>query len=160
MPLGVAAALVAFGFLRGGRGVSHACDKCGRPVCRRCDPQLSVGSQFCPQCVNVFARRGVVPPLLKVNKEMEVRRHRTRTSRIAYALGALCGGLGHVFSGAALRGAGYAFLFLFAAACFLTREGVLRAPYGPAPEILRLVPLVLLVAAVSFFSLRGLSRKA
>ena len=160
VPLAVALGLVAFGFLRGGRGVSHACDKCGRPVCRRCDPQLRAGSQFCPQCVNVFARRGVVPPLLKVNKEMEVRRHRTRSSRIAYALGAVCGGLGHVFSGAALRGAGYAFLFLFAAACFLTREGVLRAPYGPAPELLRLVPLVLLVAAVSFFSLRGLSRKA
>ena len=129
-------------------------------VCKRCDPQLSVGSLFCPQCVNVFARRGVVPPLLRINKEMEVRRHRTRSSRIAYALGAVCGGLGHVFSGAALRGVGYAFLFLFAAACFLTREGVLRAPYGPAPELLRLVPLVLLVAAVSFFSLRGLSRKA
>jgi hypothetical protein len=160
VPLGAALALLALGLWRGGRGVSHACDKCGRPVCRRCDPQLSVGSQFCPQCVNVFARRGVVPPLLKVNKEMEVRRHRTRSNRIAYALGAVCGGLGHVFSGAALRGAGYAFLFLFAAACFLTREGVLRAPYGPAPELLRLVPLVLLVALVSFFSLRGLSRKA
>jgi tetratricopeptide (TPR) repeat protein len=160
LPLAAALALVAFGFLRGARGVSHACDKCGRPVCRRCDPQVSVGSPFCPQCVNVFARRGVVPPLLKVNKEMEVRRHRTRSSRIAYALGAICGGLGHVFSGAALRGVGYAFLFLFAAACFLTREGVLRAPYGPAPELVRLVPLVLLVAAVSFFSLRGLSRKA
>jgi tetratricopeptide (TPR) repeat protein len=160
VPLGVALALVGFGMVRGGRGVSHACDKCGRPVCRRCDPQLSVGSQFCPQCVNVFARRGVVPPLLKMNKEMEVRRHRTRTSRIAYGLGVLCGGLGQVFSGAALRGAGYAFLFLFAAACVVTREGVLRAPYGPAPEVLRLFPLALLVAAVSFFSLRGLSRKA
>ncbi len=160
LPLGVAMALVAFGFLRSRRGVSHACDKCGRPVCRRCDPQLSVGSLFCPQCVNVFARRGVVPPLLKINKEMEVRRHRARSSRIAYALGAVCGGLGHVFSGSVLSGVGYAFLFLFAAACFLTREGVLRAPYGPAPEFLRLVPLVLLVAAVSFFSLRGLSRKA
>jgi tetratricopeptide (TPR) repeat protein len=160
VPLGVAAVLMAFGYLRAGRGVSHACDKCGRPVCRRCDPQLSVGSQFCPQCVNVFARRGVVPPLLKMNKEMEVRRHRTRSSRIAYSLGVLCGGLGHVFSGAALRGAGYAFLFLFAAACVVTREGVLRAPYGPAPELLRLFPLALLVAAVSFFSLRGLSRKA
>jgi hypothetical protein len=160
VPLGVGLALVALGFLRGGRGVSHACDKCGRPVCRRCDPQLSAGSPFCPQCVNVFARRGVVPPLLKVNKEMEVRRHRARSSRIALALGALCGGLGHVFSGAALRGVGYAFLFLFAVACFLTREGVLRAPYGPAPELLRLVPLVLLVAVVSLLSLRGLSRKA
>jgi len=72
----------------------------------------------------------------------------------------MCGGLGHVFSGAALRGAGYAFLFLFAAACVVTREGVLRAPYGPAPELLRLVPLTLLAAAVAFFSLRGLSRKA
>ncbi len=160
VPLGVALALLGFGILRGGRGVSHACDKCGRPVCRRCDPQLSVGSPFCPQCVNVFARRGVVPPLLKVNKEMEVRRHRTRTSRIAYGLGVLCSGLGHIFSGAALRGMGYAFLFLFVAASVVTREGVLRAPYGPAPEVLRLFPLALLAAAVCFFSLRGLSRKA
>ncbi len=160
VPLLVGALLVAFGLWRAGRGVSHACDKCGRPVCRLCDPQLSVGSQFCAQCVNVFARRGVVPPLLKVNKEMEVRRHRARSSRIAYGLGLVCGGLGHVFSGAALRGTGYAFLFLFAAACVVTREGVLRAPYGPAPELLRLVPLALLAAAVAFFSLRGLSRKA
>ncbi len=159
VPLIVGGVLVAFGFVRRGRGVSHACDKCGRPVCRRCDPQLSVGSQFCAQCVNVFARRGVVPPLLKVNKEMEVRRHRARSNRTAYALGLLCGGLGHVFSGAALRGVGYAFLFLFAAACVVTREGVLRAPYGPVPELLRLLPLALLVAAVAFFSLRGLSRR-
>jgi len=158
VPAVAGALLVAFGLWRAGRGVSHACDKCGRPVCRRCDPQLSVGSQFCAQCVNVFARRGVVPPLLKVNKEMEVRRHRARSSRIAYALGLLCSGMGHVFSGAALRGTGYAFLFLFAAACVVTREGVLRAPYGPAPEMLRLVPLALLAAAVAFFSLRGLSR--
>jgi tetratricopeptide (TPR) repeat protein len=160
VPLGAALALLGFGLLRGGRGVSHACDKCGRPVCRRCDPELSVGSPFCPQCVNVFARRGVVPPLLKMNKEMEVRRHRTRNSRIAYTLGLLVSGLGHVFSGSALRGVGYAFLFLFAAASVITREGVLRAPYGPAPEVLRLLPLALLVAAVCFFSLRGLSRKA
>ena len=140
--------------------MSHACDKCGRPVCRRCDPQLSRGSAFCPQCVNVFTRRGVVPPLFKMNKEMEVRRHRTRTSRIAYALGLLCSGLGHLFSGSALRGAAYAFLFLFAAASFVTRDGVLRAPYGPAPELVRILPVALLVAAVYFFSLRGLSRKA
>ncbi len=159
VPLVVAGALVAFGFTRQGRGVGHACDKCGRPVCRRCDPQLSVGSSFCAQCVNVFARRGVVPPLLKVNKEMEVRRHRARSSRIAYTLGLLCSGLGHVFSGAVLRGVGYAFLFLFAAACVITREGVLRAPYGPVPEALRLLPLALLVAAVAFFSLRGLARE-
>jgi tetratricopeptide (TPR) repeat protein len=160
LPLLAGGALVALGFLRNGRGVSHACDKCGRPVCRRCDPELSIGSQFCPQCVNVFARRGVVPPLLKVNKEMEVRRHRARTSRIAYGLGLACSGLGHLFNGSALHGAVYAFLFLFAAAAVVTREGVLRAPYGPAPELLRLVPVALFVAAVYFFSLRGLSRKS
>ncbi|HMK71831.1 MAG TPA: hypothetical protein VK454_00755 [Myxococcaceae bacterium] len=160
LPLLLGGVLVAVGFARSGRGVSHACDKCGRPVCRRCDPQLSMGSAFCPQCVNVFARRGVVPPLFKVNKEMEVRRHRTRSSRIAYGLGLLCSGLGHLFSGSALRGAAYAFLFLFAAASFVTREGVLRAPYGPAPELVRIVPVALLVAAVYFFSLRGLSRRA
>jgi hypothetical protein len=160
MPLVAGGVLVAFGFFRNGRGVSHGCDKCGRPVCRRCDPQLSIGSQFCPQCVNVFARRGVVPPLLKVNKEMEVRRHRARTSRMAYGLGLVCSGLGHVFNGAALPGAVYAFFFLFAAAAVVTREGVLRAPYGPAPELLRLVPVAFLVAAVYFFSLRSLSRKS
>ena len=160
LPLVAGGALLGLGLWRGGRGVSHACDKCGRPVCRRCDPDLSIGSQFCPQCVNVFARRGVVPPMFKVNKEMEVRRHRTRSSRIAYALGLLCSGLGHLFSGAALPGAGYAFLFLFAAACFVTRDGVLRAPYGPAPELVRILPVALLFGAVYFFSLRGLSRRA
>jgi tetratricopeptide (TPR) repeat protein len=158
-PVVIAGVLLLIGWVRRGRGVSKGCDKCGRPVCRRCDPELGVGSMLCNQCVHVFARKGAVPSAVKLKKQIDIRRYRQARNRMSYVLAAVCSGMGHLFSGLPVRGALYAFLFLFGVANVVLRDGVLRTPYGPVPLWMTLVPAGALMAVVYFLSLRGLYRK-
>ncbi len=151
--------LLALGFLSAALEAARPCGKCGSPVSRRADRELSKGSTLCTQCVNVFARKGVVPPSLKVRKQLEVTRYETRIERVSYALGLACSGMGHVFSGLVVRGTIYGFLFLLVIVLFLQRNGVLRAPYEAAPLVLRLVPLGGVFILVYLLSLRGLYRR-
>jgi len=158
-PLAIAIAVAGFGaVLRRGK-ISKACMRCGRPVCRRCDPQLSSGSALCQQCVNVFVRKNVVEPAVKIRKQIEIAQFRSEKEKLTYAFGLLCSGAGHVFSGLPIRGAIYVFLFLFALANILFRHGVLRYPYGAEPLFTRLAPLAALLIAVYLFSLRGLYKQ-
>ncbi|HYH98967.1 hypothetical protein [Hyalangium sp.] len=148
-----------WGYARDRLQASKSCDKCGRPVCRRCDPDLGMGAFMCSQCTNVFARKGVVPEALRARKQAEVQRHQTWMGRLALALGALVSGAGHVFSGLPIRGAVYTFLFLLALAAVLLRDGVFRAPYGEAPVYLKLLPVALLILPLYLLSLRGLRKR-
>ncbi|MFL5345214.1 MAG: hypothetical protein ACJ8AT_10495 [Hyalangium sp.] len=138
---------------------TKSCEKCARPVCRRCDPDLGIGAFMCSQCTNVFARKGVVPEAMRARKQAEVQRHQTWMGRLALALGALVSGAGHVFSGLPIRGAIYSFLFLLALSAVFLRDGVLRAPYGEAPVYLKLLPVVLLILPLYLLTLRGLRKR-
>ena len=98
-------------------------------------------------------------PQVKLRKQLEVDRFQTRTERLAWLFGILCSGGGHLYRGAPLKGALFAFGFLFLVAATVFRDGVLRAPYGQLPVALRLVPTVVVLAVVYLLSLRSL-RKA
>jgi tetratricopeptide (TPR) repeat protein len=158
-PMAIAFALTGFAALLRQAKAAKACLRCGRPVCRRCDPELSVGSALCQQCVNVFARKNVVVAPVKIRKQIEIAQFRAHTERLTYAFGFLCSGAGHVFSGLPVRGAIYAFLFLFALVNILFRHGVVRYPYGAEPLFVRLAPLAVLLMAVYLLSLRGLYKQ-
>jgi tetratricopeptide (TPR) repeat protein len=148
-----------FGFLALNVEAARACNKCGRPVSQREDRELSKASQMCTQCINVFARKGVVPPSLKVRKQVEVARYQQTLSRASYVFGLLCSGMGHVFSGWPVRGAIYGFAFLFTVVMFFQRDGVLRVLYEGPPMIMKLLPLGVVFALVYLLSLRGLFRR-
>ncbi len=158
-PAFAALLLFGLGFLARSVEAARPCTKCGAPVSRRSDPELSKGSQLCTQCVNVFARKGVVPPALKVRKQLEVSRYESRLERISYALGLACSGMGHIFSGLIVRGTIYGFLFLLVIVLFLQRHGVMRAPYIDPPMALRLVTLGIIFALVYLLPLRGLYKR-
>ncbi|HLL54735.1 MAG TPA: tetratricopeptide repeat protein, partial [Myxococcaceae bacterium] len=158
-PLVLAGLVVALGQAALMLGAARACDKCGRSVCRRCDKELGVGSALCGQCVNVYARKGVVPAPLKVRKQLEVDRYRAREGRLSYVLGLLCSGAGHLFSGLPVRGAIYVFLFAFTVFHAVFRQGVVRSPFGSMPLTWRLVPVGLLLLSVYLLSLRGLYKR-
>lgn len=148
--------VLGLGLLQKKLGASRGCTKCGRAVCRRCNPELLRSSQLCGQCANVFAAKNVtVPPALVVQKQVEVARYQVRREKAAYALGILCSGAGHLFVGRPLRGLVYAFLFLFFAASFVFRFGILRAPV-PLSPLLKLLPLGALFLVAYALSLRGL----
>ena len=158
-PIAVVLALSGLGTVLRQAKTTKACVRCGRPVCRRCDPELSVGSALCQQCVNVFARKNVVEPAVKIRKQIEIAQFRARTDKLTYAFGLLCSGAGHVFSGLPIRGALYAFLFLFALFNIIFRHGVVRYPYGAEPLFVRLTPLAAALIAVYLLSLRGLYKQ-
>ena len=159
VPMVGLAMLAGLGFARGGRGVSRACSKCGRAVCRRCDPELVEASHLCHQCVNVYTRRGKVAPMARVNKEMEVRHHQTWVSRWAYGLGLLWSGAGHLFTGLPVRGALHAFVFAFGITVAINREGLLRTPGLSAGTVGWLVLALVLLAVTWGASLRHLARE-
>jgi tetratricopeptide (TPR) repeat protein len=158
-PAVLALLVLLAGYTRDRVQASKSCDKCGRPVCRRCDPDLGRGAFMCSQCTNVFARKGVVPEPLRARKQAEVQRHQTWMSRLALALGAVVSGAGHIFSGLPIRGAVYIFLFLMALSAVVLRDGVLQAPYGEAPLYLKLAPVALLILPLYLLSLRGLRKR-
>lgn len=149
---------VGLGALRHPLSASRVCDKCGRAVCRRCDPELGLASSLCGQCVNVFARKGLVAPQVKLRKQIEVDRYQTRSDRVAWLFGILCSGGGHLVSGVPVRGALFLFSFLFLLGALVLREGVVRAPYGELPVWLRLLPALVALVAVYLISLRSLRR--
>ncbi|WP_375772650.1 tetratricopeptide repeat protein [Archangium gephyra] len=159
--LPVLGALLAFGLGFAGQSMkaSRECEKCGRPVCRRCDKELGVASKMCAQCVNAFSRKGAVEARVRARKQIEIERHRQWESGVSYAFGALVSGAGHLFQGLTVRGTLYAFFFLFAVSGVLLRSGVLRAPYGEVPLYLKLAPLLLLLIPLHLLTLRGLYRR-
>jgi tetratricopeptide (TPR) repeat protein len=158
-PLVFVLLIFGWGSARDRLQATKSCDKCGRPVCRRCDPDLGMGAFMCSQCTNVFARKGVVPEQLRARKQAEVQRHQTWMGRLALALGALVSGAGHVFSGLPIRGAIYSFLFLLSLSVVLLRDGVFPPPYGEAPVYLKLLPAALLILPLYLLSLRGLRKR-
>ncbi|PTL82376.1 tetratricopeptide repeat protein [Vitiosangium sp. GDMCC 1.1324] len=159
LPVLGALGALALGFARKAFKASYECEKCGRPVCRRCDKELGVASKMCAQCVNVFSRKGAVEARVRARKQIEIERNRRWESGVSYAFGALVSGAGHLFHGLAVRGAIYAFFFLFAVSGVLLRSGVLRSPYGEAPLYLKLAPLLLLLIPLHLLTLRGLYRR-
>lgn len=158
-PLLVALALLGFGFLGKALEAAKVCNRCGRAVSRRGDPDVSAGSPMCTQCVNVFAKKNVVAPSVKVRKQLEVARYESQMERASTILGVLWSGMGHVFSGAPVRGAVYGYLFVLAITGAVLRAGVVRPPFETLPIGVRLVPLALIFFIVYPLSLLRLRRR-
>jgi tetratricopeptide (TPR) repeat protein len=158
-PALLALLVLGFGSLATTVHAAKVCNKCGRAVSKRGDPDVSVGSLMCTQCVNVFARKNVAAPSLKVRKQLEVARYQSRVERTGSIFGFLCSGMGHVFVGFPARGALYGFLFIALLTGAVLRNGVVRPPFDPLPLVVRMVPLGLCLVLVYVLTLRGLRKK-
>jgi hypothetical protein len=51
--------------------ISHICQRCGKPVCKRCSPELHSDDE-CSQCFHIFTRRDVSDPKNRFLKEKEI----------------------------------------------------------------------------------------
>lgn len=157
--LGASALLVAFGSLQRSRRVARSCQKCGRSVCRKCDPELPAGGVLCAQCVNVFTRSGVAAAALTVQKQIEVARYQSSKDKLRFLLGALLAGAGHLLMGLPARGASYLFGFLFCGSLLVLHEGLVRMPHDGLPSFVLLVPTVLVVGVLYLLSLRAMVKR-
>jgi hypothetical protein len=129
---GVIAALWALALLGRRIAPARACEKCGGPACRRCDPGAG---PLCGQCVNVFVRRGVVDARDRLRKEAQVRRRAQLSAVTARILAIVGGGAGHVWHGAAIRGAAALFALLFLGFVVWFWRGIMPPPQ-PSPYVL------------------------
>lgn len=135
LPLGWASALpllAAAGFLalhlgRGRLRPSGRCERCGREVCRRCDPDARPSESLCAQCVNVFIRRTGVDAAERIHKEYAVQAYHRRRHAIGRIL-AVLSGAGHVLMGYPLRGMLYLLLTGSLVASVVLWRGVLHDP--------------------------------
>jgi len=103
LPLFAAAIFAGMHFSRGKLKPSGRCERCGREVCRRCDPDARPSEALCAQCVNVFIRRTGVDPAERIRKEYAVAAYHQRRTTAARLLGVLSGA-GHVMLGYPIRG--------------------------------------------------------
>jgi hypothetical protein len=109
--------------------------------------------------VNVFARKNVVAPSVKVRKQLEVARYESQLERASTILGVLWSGMGHVFAGDPVRGTVYGFFFVLSLTGAFFRAGVVRPPFEGMPMVVRLAPIVLLFLVVYPLSLLRLRRR-
>jgi tetratricopeptide (TPR) repeat protein len=106
LPILAAIAILAMHLVRARIRPSGRCDRCGREVCKRCDPDARPSEALCAQCVNVFIRRTGVDAAERIRKEYAVQAYHRRRHAIARAL-AVLSGAGHVMMGYPLRGIVY-----------------------------------------------------
>ena len=114
LPIVAAALVLSLHLSRGKLRPSGRCERCGREVCKRCDPDARPSESLCAQCVNVFIRRTGVDPAERLRKEFAVQAYHRRRTAVVRVLGVLSGA-GHVLMGYPIRG----ILFLLATGMLL-----------------------------------------
>jgi tetratricopeptide (TPR) repeat protein len=124
--LAAIAVLWAWGLAAARLGTSGACEKCGRPACRRCDGSAAA---LCGQCVNVFERHGVVDARDRLRKEAAVRRHRQLEVHATRILSIVAGGAGQIWRGAPALGAALLTAILFAGFLVWFWRGIMPPPH-------------------------------
>ncbi len=127
VPVGIVFMLGLGSYARGGLRPSRACQRCGRSVCGRCDPETLDGID-CGQCAYVFGRMARVDPAARVRKEAAVRRHRFRIAlgmRVAaFVLAA------PILMGRVARGVLLVAAFAFLASLLLLGDGLIRPAFA------------------------------
>lgn len=112
---------------RGRLRPSGRCERCGREVCKRCDPEARPTEALCAQCVNVFLRRTNVDAAERIRKEYAVQSYHRRRHAIARVL-AILSGAGHVLMGYPLRGLFYLLVTGSLLASVVLWRGLLHDP--------------------------------
>ena len=127
LPILAAIAILMMHLGRGRVRPSGRCDRCGREVCKRCDPDARPSEALCAQCVNVFIRRTGVDAAERIRKEYAVQAYHRRRHAVARAL-AVLSGAGHVMMGYPLRGLFFLLVTASLAASVLLWRGLLHDP--------------------------------
>jgi len=158
LPLALVASLWGLAAVARRADPSRACERCGRPACRRCD---GVSAGTCGQCVNVFYRQNVVDARDRMRKEVQVRRHVQFRRAVTRVLAVSGGGAGHVFAGHAALGAALLFGLLFLGFVVWFWQGVLPPPQpSPYAAVVRLAVSVPLFAALYALAVRDAFRRS
>ena len=157
LPILAACGVLALHLGRGRVRPSGRCERCGREVCKRCDPDARPSEALCAQCVNVFIRRTGVDAAERIRKEYAVQAYHRRRHAIARAL-AVLSGAGHVMMGYPLRGIFFLLVTASLAASVVLWRGLLHDPIAVRSGVsfFRIGVTVACLIAIYAFCLRDL----
>jgi len=157
LPLATAGLLLLLHGSRGRIRPSGRCERCGREVCKRCDPDARPSEALCAQCVNVFIRRTGVDAAERIRKEYAVQNYHRRRHSVARAL-AIISGAGHVMIGYPLRGLFYLLLTGSLLASVVLWRGLLHDPIAvrSGVSVVRIAVTAALFIAIYVLCLRDL----
>jgi len=157
MPILTAVMVLMLHLLRDRIRPSGRCDRCGREVCKRCDPDARPAEALCAQCVNVFIRRSGVDAQERARKEFAIAAYHRRRQLMARAL-AVLSGAGHVMMGYTVRGIAFLLMTASLLASVVLWRGVAREPLAihGGVSFLRVALTALLLLGVYALCLRDL----
>ncbi|MBN2358044.1 MAG: tetratricopeptide repeat protein [Deltaproteobacteria bacterium] len=158
--LGGALLLVLIGSLARRLRPAHACPRCGKPACLRCDADLPT-HDVCGQCYYAF----LAPPTnidanLKIRKEIEVRRYKTRRETTRRLISFVLVGSGHLLAGAPLRGSLMLILLGLLLSSLLLLAGAIPMPFAveSALPLGRLIAIGLLLVLLYLWAVLSARR--
>jgi tetratricopeptide (TPR) repeat protein len=157
LPILAAILCVALHLGRGRIRPSGRCERCGREVCKRCDPDARPSEALCAQCVNVFIRRTGVDAAERIRKEYAVQSYHRRRHAVARVL-AVLSGAGHVMMGYPLRGMLYLMVTGSLVVSVVLWRGLLHDPIAVRSGVsfLRIGVTLAALVAIYAFCLRDL----
>jgi len=157
MPILAAILCIALHAGRGRLRPSGRCERCGRAVCKRCDPDSRPSEALCAQCVNVFVRRTGVDAAERIRKEYAVQAYHRRRHAVARVL-AVLSGAGHVMMGYPLRGMVYLMVTGSLVVSVVLWRGLLHDPIAVRSGVsfLRIGVTLASLLAIYAFCLRDL----
>lgn len=107
--------------------LSTACPKCGVPASR------DAPAQYCDQCQSIFLKGIAVEPILRLEKESEVRSYQRRRRWTERLLSPIAGA-GQIFADRPMDGAVLLFGFLLVLANLRWPDGLIVHPWAMGPE--------------------------
>ncbi len=145
---------------------SWACERCGKPVCRRCQPVISEQPRIereglCPQCFYTYIKHEGVEPEVKAKKDHQVQRFQIRWEILHRVLSFLLLGTGHLIKGFTLRGIVLLTFFIAFIVNFIFWDGLLRhaPPVTSTISLPRVIIFVLLFLTLYGLGIRDIYRK-
>jgi tetratricopeptide (TPR) repeat protein len=129
--------------------IAHACTKCGKPFCSKC--QSSARHLYCSQCLHIFIKKDGVSPISRKEKMREIDKHSRRQSFYMRLSSLLVPGSGSLFENRTFFGVLILMLwFFFLSFLFFQRKLGFLSYFDPPEAFGVIAPFCIFALAILY----------